>query len=195
MTKNSFVNHSGGALGADMAFDEIGRRHGFTQHIHYRPMDYFDAAPELKRIINLAVGDAAKALGRPDSFKGIDLVRRNWFQVRDEIFAISRIVKPNERDWKGFTNKAGKEVIAGGTGWAVEMGIQKDIPVYVYDINTDKWHYWSSMDNKFKEIRDQDSVFIVCPNYAGIGSRQLTFNALQAIEQLYLNTIKVHKLN
>ncbi len=133
-----YVNHSGGCKGADLEWDRIGKELGFNNHIHYRPSDLKYAPLDVKRQIESDVYKAALALGRPvQEFPGKDLVRRNWFQANraEAIYAISRIVRPNELD-KGFVNHTGRELVAGGTGWAVQMGIQmkKDIHVLIFPL-------------------------------------------------------------
>jgi len=182
VSEGIYTNYSGGAQGADLMWDQIGREFGVVEHIHYRPEDYHKSSQQTKVKIEEAVVKAAKVLGRPSKFKGDDLVKRNWFQVNgaDAIFAISRIVEPNGTD-KGFINNSGKQVVSGGTGWAVEMAIQQGKPVHVFDMITNKWYTWNISQNKFV-IED---IPLLTRNFAGIGSRELTEQGMEAIRQVY----------
>jgi hypothetical protein len=63
---------------------------------------------------------------------------RNWTQVKysDAIFAIGTLVKPGQSidpNNSKETRIAKKVIVSGGTGYAVEMAIQADKPVYVFD--------------------------------------------------------------
>lgn len=187
MKPEELENHSGGAQGADLEWDRIGREFGVTNHRHYRPSDLKNMTPVEKVMMLKDVEAAAKALGRPTDFKGVELVHRNWFQIMngDAIFAISRIIEPGETDFKGFMNNTGKQIVAGGTGWAVEMAIQKGKGVAVYDMNTDLWYFWDHNYNKFMSI---DFIPTLTKAFAGIGSRQLTPNGIKAIRDVYKAT-------
>lgn len=188
MRPSKYVNHSGGAEGSDKAWDEIGRSFGVTDHRHYRPYDYDNAPSDVRARIDEDVEKAAKALGRPSIFKGFKLVKRNWFQVEnsDAIFAIGYQVPPGGRDSRGFVNEAFKTVVAGGTGWAVEMAIQKAKPVYLFDLKHKKWFKWNY------HIDDFDRVDINPPkltqHFAGIGTREITSAGLTAITNVYIAT-------
>lgn len=182
---NDYFNHSGGCAGADMEWDRIGRELGFENHIHYRPADLKAVSSSIRDTIDIDIRNAAIGLGRPTSeFPGKNLVRRNWFQAHnaDAVYAISRIVKPGELD-KGFKNLSGREIVSGGTAWACEMAIQKGKPVYVFDMNRDAWYVWD------KNIFQITKTPILTKNYAGIGSRNLTPEALIAIKDVYLRTL------
>lgn len=182
---NNYFNHSGGAEGADMEWDRIGREYGFENHKHYRPADLKNAPPEHRIQLEQDIFDAALGLGRPTSeFPGKDFVRRNWFQANgaDAIYAISRIIKPGAFD-KGFPNKTGKEIVSGGTAWACELAIQKDKPVHVFDMSENAWFVWNGKNFQLEFIP------ILTLNYAGIGSRNLTEMAKIAIRDVYLKTL------
>lgn len=187
---SDYINHSGGCKGADLEWDRIGREMGFTFHKHYRPSDLKNLDAETRESLEYDVSRAAIALGRPTSeFPGKDLVRRNWFQATNAsaIFAISRIIEPGETD-KGFVNKTGKRIVSGGTAWACEMAHQQGKEVYVFDMNNNRW-----------VKRDKDSYFVcdtpvLTKAYAGIGSRFITEQGLQAIRDVYTKTLKDGKV-
>lgn len=188
MKPKDYTNHSGGAEGADMKWDEIGRRYGVIDHVHWRPKDLEGLPDERINQMKADVKAAALVLKRPyEGFRGIELVYRNWLQVRysHAIYAIAHIVPPGEIDFKGFENKTGKEIVAGGTGWAVEMAIQKRMPVYVFDMTRNCWYQWKYPFNQFFA---HEGAVILTKNFAGIGSRLLTPQGVQAIEDVYIKT-------
>lgn len=187
MNKNDYVNHSGGCQGADLEWDKIGKEIGFIKHIHYRQKELKSVAPEVREIIEKAVYNAAISLKRPTiEFKGKDLIRRNWFQAHfgDTIFALSYIIEQGQKDTRGFLNLTGKQIVAGGTGWTVEMAIQMSKTIYVFDMNKNQWFYWSYPRSEFTAC----STPTLTKDYAGIGTRVLTPEAIQAIKEVYKKT-------
>lgn len=189
-----YTNYSGGAKGADMEWDRVGRLYEVINHIHYRPghiKHLLLTDPTKYGVMLTDIYAASIALGRPYSFKGIELVYRNWLQVYNSsaIFAISYIISPGEGDFKGFVNNTGKEIVAGGTGWAVEMAIQKGKPVYVFDMQREKWYIWWHDLNCFVENLTPE----LTKQFAGIGSRELSFEGKQAIEEVYKQTFPTTK--
>ena len=192
---NEITNHSGGAIGSDKAWEDIGREQGFNNHMHYyhgRKTNYGNVElsdSQIKEgIINAK--NAASALGKSFSYKYSSLLGRNWFQVKysEKILAVGRILLPGEKGSRGFVNKSGKMVVDGGTGYAVEMGIQHGKKVYVFNQEDSEklkksWYEW------------KNNSFIACPtptlskNFAGIGTRQINEHGLNAIKEVYSKTI------
>lgn len=190
--------HSGGASGSDLAWDRIGKQFGIpaaNMH-HYRPEHYHDANPDTKLLIDASVEYAADCLGRPWNFNGIDLVKRNWFQVANSeaVYAIGRIIKPGEKNIKGFKNKVDHDIVDGGTGWAVQMAINMGKLVYVYDMLTNGWYVWvpGLKQNRFvpNAVNDEFIAPELTKTFAGIGSRELTREGEDAIISVYENTFK-----
>lgn len=181
-----YVNHSGGAKGADTEWDVIGREFG-VKTIHWRPEHLSSMSPEGRMQMVSAVKSAALALKRPTEFKGIELVQRNWFQVHHGlcVYAISHIIAPGEIDYKGFVNKTEKEIVSGGTGWAVEMAIQAGKSVFVFDLYEECWRNWMPAFNAFFAIEGSP---LISSTFAGIGSRYITDNAKLAIRKAYQRT-------
>lgn len=184
----SYINHSGGALGADREWKDQGHFYG-VKTIDWRPYHVKAMSTEGYHQMLNAVESAAKALGRPSQFKGVELVQRNWFQAHhaQAIYAVSYIVPPGEEDFKGFVNETGKEIVVGGTGWAVEIGIQMGKPVYVYNMAENCWRKWMPSFNKFFA---HEGSPILSKIFAGIGSRLLTPQGIQAIKDVYKKTFK-----
>lgn len=183
-----YTNHSGGAQGADMLWDKLGRKYGVTDHRHYKPRDLQVLESEKRAELEIAVNNAAVALGRPTvEFKGKDLVRRNYLQVdrSSSVYAVGYIVNPGERDFKGFVNHTGKQIVAGGTGWAVEMAIQKGNIVFVFDMITNHWYIWDHSERKFQKCGTPELSY----DFAGVGSRVVTLQGQVAIEDVYIETL------
>lgn len=184
---NDFTNHSGGCPGSDLEWDKIGRALGFTNHIHWRPEDLKTLGEDGRKEMLDAFIRAADALKRPKIFKGIEYCQRDWFQAKKGkgIYAISFILEPGEKDLQGRKNNSGKQTVAGGTGWAVEMGIQMEKPVFVFDMKKDKWFYW---ENEFIAL-PEDRCPTLTQEYAGIGTRNPTPAGKKAIVNVYKRTL------
>lgn len=174
-----FHNHSGGADGADTYFDIIGREFGFINHHHYwfKKMNpyskqedeiSFDEYNEGVKMIN----KANLKLKRQNIDKYMHLLARNWMQVKNSeaIYAIGML--------RNSTS------VEGGTGWAVQMGIDCKKPVYVFDQLKEQWYWFNEKE------------FVCCStptltyNYAGIGTRKINDSGINAIRNLYLKTLK-----
>jgi hypothetical protein len=188
MNPENYINHSGGAPGSDQKWDEIGRKFGFTNHKHWRPEHLKDLNPQEREQMLKDVKSAAIALKRPFEFKGIELVQRNWFPAchAQAVYAIGYIIKPGELEPRGFINKTGKEKLAGGTAWAVEMAIQKGKGVAVFDMKTDLWYVWEHSPKRFFPV---DYIPTLTEVFAGIGSRVITSKGENAINNVYMATL------
>ena len=119
-----------------------------------------------------------------------DRLIRNWAQVKysDAIFAIGTIVNPGEKifpNQKSDTRVAIKQAVTGGTGYAVEMGIQAGKPVYVFNQADNAWYTWDDASNSFIKTE----IPTLTNNFAGIGSRQLTDAGKAAIREVYEKSI------
>jgi hypothetical protein len=180
MTNDQYVLHSGGAIGADITWEIIGRRFGITEFNHYFIEGYktpkgnasIRMTEELSKVIDLDLIKANKSLKRsyPTRNSYINsLLRRNWFQVAnsDSVFAISRI--ENNR-------------VSGGTGWAVQMAIDKGINVFVFCQLARRWFKYSSL------FWIECETPVLTNNFAGIGTREIDQNGIIAIEDVYNKT-------
>lgn len=184
-----YTNHSGGANGADIAWETIGLDYGVTNHNHYyfkrktpfgnTEISEFDSIEGQQKVTI-----AAKQLGRLDTSQQIknELLIRNWCQVKysESIYAITTLVQINDI----LSNGRIAKIIQGngGTGYAIQMGINEKKPVYLFDQELNQW---------FKNLRGvwQDSKTpILTNNFAGIGTREINSNGLAAIRNAYENT-------
>ena len=98
------------------------------------------------------------------------LISRDWFQVNssDTIFAIG--------------NLDGVDNVKGGTGYAVSCAIDNNKPIYLFEQNDNQWYYYDYETNRF-EIYEK--IPILTSKFAGIGTRQINENGLNAIIKLF----------
>lgn len=180
-----FVCHSGGAAGADYYFEIFGKDFNVkTIAYSYKTKHHY---AENKKELNQAefhegcqmVERTNVTLQRFRYHRMINLLARNWFQVKhaDEIFAVGTIKRTNDLQF-----------VKGGTGWAVQMAIDSNKPVYVFDQNETRWYYWDFTRNEFLVYEGEPRIS--SNNFAGIGTRKINMFGIQAIENLYQNTFK-----
>ena len=184
--------HSGGATGSDTYWADLGKIYDVvTRAYSYKtknhPIDKVEISEEdyLEGVDQ--VNKANHVLGRFGINKYMNLLARNWAQVKysDQIYAIGYIVEPGGRGKKGYYNKSKYQQIDGGTGYAVQMGIQNDKDVFIFDQTSNKWYQWSYTVFRYKEI---DTPIITSLNFAGIGTRDITNEGIEAIENIYKKT-------
>jgi hypothetical protein len=182
---SEYTNHSGGAYGGDTFWDIIGREFGVTKHMHYKDAGNANLSQKLrnagvkatvltKEQMNKARTEVERLLGEnyPDTLQG-NLQVRNYYQVAnsDAVFAVAEIAPST------------KPEVFGGTNTAVQLAIKMNKPVYVFDLDTNKW-YTQDLDflangydntkhnfdyNGWKEINTPT----LTKNFAGIGSRDI----------------------
>lgn len=164
-----YFNHSGGAIGSDTVWDEIGKQYGvISKHYWYgkrTPNGNIEITKEEFEEGKQHVLLANETLHRrPEKY--MNLLARNYNQVRysEEIFAISTI--------------QGNQV-KGGTGWAVQMAIDDNKPVHVFDLATKKWFIWKETGWIETEIP------VLTLNFAGIGTREIDQSGINAIKDVY----------
>lgn len=165
-----YINHSGGAYGADTAWDLIGRQYGVSDNRHYRESNNPNVSNTLKKAgvdpvilskeqLEEARDRVEKLLGKryEDTIQG-NLKVRNFYQVinSDGIFAIAKLNK----------DKTG---VLGGTNTAIQLGKQLNKEIYVWDVDTEKWYSYDTTSKIFVET----DTPILTKNFAGIGTRDI----------------------
>jgi len=174
-----YNNHSGGAIGADTYWGSLGEEYGVISH-HYwyqspnpasKPEDELteDEFEEGKEKVYLANKTFKR---QPERY--MYLLSRNWLQVKNSecIFAIGILKTKCE--------------VNGGTGWAVQMAIDCNKPVYVFDQNKNKWFYF----NFDKGIFEYSVTPVLTTDFAGIGTRKINENGISAIKNVYKKTFR-----
>lgn len=190
------VCHSGGADGADMAWENIGLEYGVitmaysyktkyhksSNKIEISEEDYLDGIDEVNK--------ANKHLGRYGIHKYMNLLARDWSQIKhsDQVFAVGIIVNPGKRSPKGYYSKSKYQTVDGGTGYGVMMAINHGKDVFVFEQDQSKWFRWSHATMSFLEYPDTPKI--TTQNFAGIGTRNLNDDGLQAIKDVYIKTFE-----
>tara|TARA_R110002126_G_scaffold40065_6_gene118041 strand:+ start:9600 stop:21773 length:12174 start_codon:yes stop_codon:yes gene_type:complete len=209
---NEYTMHSGGATGADTEFWEIGYKKGLRKSFDYTVDDLDTNDKNLKLEIEDAYQTAVAQLGRKalaydwsnpglrSNYVG-GLVRRDYLQAKnaDAVFAVSDIIRPGEKgkeittkDGKKirYSNRAGKSIVDGGTGYAVQMAFNLGKPVYVFHQGTNadnvtKVGWYKLTDNGFVKT----DTPMLTQDFAGVGTREINETGKQAIADLYDNLI------
>ena len=193
---DKLVCHSCGAECSDTAWEKIGEKFEVTTKAysyktpkHISPNKVEISEEDYKEGI-IEVNKANKFLNRYGIHKYINLLARNWAQVKysEQIFAIGTIIKPGSKNERGYYNKGQYDIVDGGTGYAVMMGVNNQREIFVFDQIKDKWFRWSYSTMSFIEISEVPSITSL--NFAGIGSRELAPNGLKSIRQVYEKTFK-----
>ncbi len=190
---NNIVCHSGGAVGSDTEWENIGKEfkvitkaysyktsyHVSENKIEISDEDYKEGIEEINK--------ANKWLNRYGIHKYMNLLARNWAQVKysDQVIAVGTIVKKGEKSPKGYPNKGKFDMVDGGTGYACQMAINHEKVVFVFDQKRDKWFRWSYSSLCYVECQ--------CPkisyqNFAGVGTREIKSNGIQAIRDVFTKT-------
>ena len=190
---SNMVCHSGGALGSDTAWETIGSEFGVKTNAysyktpsHKSPNKVEISEDDYKEGVH-EINKANKYLYRFGIQKYMNLLARNWAQVKysDQVFAVGVIISPGKKGDKYYNN--GKyEVVSGGTGYAVQMAINHNKGVFVFDQNKDRWFRWSFDSLKFIELKEIPTI--TEQNFTGIGTRELNANGLKSIRDVYNKT-------
>ena len=144
------ICHSGGAPGADTVWETDGdlfavktRAYSYKTPKH-QSLNKVEISEEDYKEGIIEVNKANKWLNRYGIHKYMNLLARNWAQVKysEQIFAIGAIIKPGDKNTKGYYNKGKYDIVDGGTGYAVMMGINNNREVFFFDQLRDKWFRW-----------------------------------------------------
>jgi hypothetical protein len=188
--------HSGGAEGSDTiwemyalmndikvkAYSYKTKSHKGSNKVEISKQDYEEGVEKIKK--------ANKVLSRKNIDKHMNLLARNWAQVKysTEIFAIGYIVREGEKSKKGYLVTAKSPTVDGGTGYAVQMAINAGKTVYIFDQYKEKWFKWSYILDDFLELRDTPTIQE--KNFAGIGTREINKAGEKAIEEVFKKSFK-----
>ena len=191
--QDSYSLASGDAVGSDAAWTSAAREVGIKNIRNFSTKSYDALSEEEKKEADSEYLKAATELSRPalsnTTYKG-KLVRRNWLQVKnaDAIFAIGSIVNSLEKGRSGL-NYSKHAVVDGGTGYAVQMAINNNKPVHVFDQDKGKWFTWK--DGNFVE----EPSPVLTKRFAGIGTRQINDSGRAAIKEIFSRTFNLQQEN
>mgnify|MGYP002520688144 CR=1 FL=1 len=161
--------YSGGAKGSDSYWAEAANKVG-AKVKHYTVSDWDNLSKEWKEKLDKEYQEVVSILGRrvmnANTYSG-KLVRRDMMQANkaDAIFAIGTLGSD------GY--------VRGGTAYATTRGIQRGIPVYLFDQSSNSWKVWSN--GAFMEALQPN----LTKNAAVIGTRELQDNGRKAIDALF----------
>ena len=167
--------NSGGAKGADTIFENKCLEYGlnvnafsYKTKYHHSPNKVEISDDDYNEGVE-KINIANKSLKRKGIGKYMNLLARNWSQVKysKQIFAVSTL--QNET------------MVSGGTGWAVQMGIDEGKEVYVYDQERLNWFKWSYIQECFVKCESP----IIKSDFAGIGTREINENGINEINELF----------
>ena len=181
--------YSGGATGSDTKWAEIANKYGIGKTVNYRPEHLDLLTPAQTQEVETTYIGTANKLGRKQleaNTTAGKLVRRDYLQAKaaDSIFAVGHILRPGEKNAKGYTVRSTIPSVDGGTGYAVQIGIDLHKPVHVYDQVYDQWYRFDYDDNTFVA----EDIPTLTPKFAGIGTREINDKGINAIEQVFQKT-------
>ena len=183
---------SGGAKGADTAWGRVMQNYGVPV-VHYltKKMGKGYEARKVKGIrrdlgekelyeLGHIVDKANQTLQRNITKENQEIFLRNAHQVKNanSVVAVGEI----ETTQKGDKATLNGRTVKGGTGWAVQMGLDKGLQkIYVFDQKQDSWFKWNKDANRFTPILEAPKL---TRNPALIGTRKLTVSGKRAIEDV-----------
>jgi hypothetical protein len=208
---SEYINYSGGAIGSDTIWSEIGKEFGIGKQVDYKPQTLQKLTPEQVKEVEDAYQKAASDLGRkalaydwnnPNAknaegksiYYSGGLVRRDYLQAKaaDAVFAVGKILEEGDTNSKGYEVKTLQ--VDGGTGYAVQMAINLGKPIYVFDLNYNVWMKYNPEGLVDSDIPGQKGRFdqtdtpVLTKKFAGVGTREITEAGKQAIRDVYTNT-------
>lgn len=176
------INHSGGCPGADMEWENESFLYGvstiaysFKGHTQYgkyqkilTPEELFEGWQNVQ-IASIGIKRPLFKIQFQPYIR--NLLSRNWFQVRnsESIFAIGKFFNDNHN------------IIDGGTGWAIQMAIDNQKETHLFEQNYNKWFKYDYQSGKFEEM---NCLPTLTEHFAGIGTRQITENGINAIKEI-----------
>lgn len=175
----SYTCHSGGCPGSDMFWEDEGMNYGvktiaysFYGHTQKGRNRQILEREQLDEGFE-AVKIAAKSIGRNPNVRWPyvkNLICRNWYQVKNStsVFAVGKFIN--------------RKIVSGGTGWAVQMAVDNKKEVFFFDQENNVWNKFNYDKGEFDVI---DYIPKLTENFAGIGTRELLENGMNAIRKVY----------
>ena len=181
-----YICHSGGCPGSDMEWENEGNKYGVTT-IAYSFHNHVQEGknPKILTVNELAEGWTHVKLADRTLKKNVEsldspymknLLCRNWFQVKnaDAVFAIGKLID--------------RHTVDGGTGWAVQMAVDSDKPVFLFLQDSMGGGWFRYMPIVGFEWNRGD-VPVLTENFAGIGTRAINEYGKEAIRKVYSESI------
>jgi len=177
----SYTCYSGGAQGADSVFESESIKHNFKvvaysfNGYNTKSLNTFILSSNQLKEGFKHVDIANKVLNRNIyniSSYVKNLISRDWFQVKssESIFAVGTLQSEN--------------IVNGGTGYAIQLSIDNKKYIYLFEQNDNQWYYYDYESNKFEIY---ENIPILTEKFAGIGTRNINNNGIDAIIKLFKN--------
>ncbi len=173
---SDFIMYSGGHKGTETAFGKQAEKFGikevnfsFEGHKMERTSGIQVLGPKELAEGNVSMEIVSLKLGR--NFSEVDMIRKviqSLFHMVNKGFQVFSV------GWIHEDN-----TVKGGTGWGVELAKLFNRPISVYDQNRKEWFTWTN--NSW----EKDSPVISHQTFCGTGTRNITDDALNAIEDLF----------
>ena len=179
---NDYGIVTGGSQGAEQAAESLALEYGIPVTIKIGPNHprSTHVSPLTREDLENAcepLSHAAYTLGRPVPKSPIacELLLRYYFVVNesDTIFAF------------GYLSASQKQV-QGGTGWAVQIGVDLNKRVFVYDVNFHYWYEWNPSSTTFMLMTSRFPI--LAPRSGIIGSKAFPSKAQDAMKNLFERT-------
>lgn len=178
--EKKYTCHSGGAEGADSYFEFFSKKfavdvvaYSYKTAFHHSENKYELSDNEYREgVIN--VMKTNEVLKRSKIHSYLKFLARNWHQVKnsEEVFAVST-----------FRKSKNNLQVQGGTAWAVQMAIDLQKSVWVFDQNQTEWFRYDHYHKEFRKTLVPPKINAI--NFAGIGTRNINLFGIEAIEQLF----------
>ena len=80
--------------------------------------------------------------------------------------------------------------VEGGVGWTVQMAKQRNVLLFVFDLDFEEWWWWDPKDTCFQRCEGMSEDWIALPTLAGmctlVGSQDTPPSVLPYLERLFL---------
>ncbi|MCI5118314.1 MAG: hypothetical protein D3913_10215 [Candidatus Electrothrix sp. LOE1_4_5] len=172
--------YHGGLKGAETLFGELAEKYNveeviftFEGHRLNRDRNAVSLSEEELQRGDISMEIASRMMNR--TYYETEKIRRvlqaifHMVNKGHQVFVIGTILDDNS--------------VKGGTGWAVELAKLFNRPLHVYDQNRQGWFGW-----KDDSWQAEDKPKIAFDTYVGSGTRYLSDEGKEAIEQLYADS-------
>ena len=188
-----FVLCTGGARGTDQLAEELGRQYGVKVEVlippgHPRKRTVTPLHPRVLTLANPHLEVAAAKLRKrlPIHDYVLHLLQRNFEIVRraDIVYAFGILEDDCQR-------------VQGGTGWTVQLALDQDKKVFVYDIESEAWFHSVEGHIPVEGRLDIGVIFtpwterdkpVLHQNSAVVGARIFNENTREEIQNLFQRT-------
>ena len=83
--------------------------------------------------------------------------------------------------------------VEGGVGWTVQLAKQREVPLFVHDLEFEEWWWSDPEETRFRQCEGMSEEWIAIPTLAGmtalVGSQETPPRVLPALERLFLKPL------